>query len=79
MFIDIERLRAGKFDENLLLSVRMAKNFIIVLTPNALDRCIGDDDKTDWVHKVQMKCLCLLVIKALPFVIMLTTFHKTIL
>ncbi|XP_041349347.1 NAD(+) hydrolase SARM1-like [Gigantopelta aegis] len=51
VFIDIERLRAGKFDENLLLSVRMAKNFIIVLTPNALDRCMGDDDKSDWVHK----------------------------
>ncbi|XP_025090144.1 sterile alpha and TIR motif-containing protein 1-like isoform X2 [Pomacea canaliculata] len=51
VFIDIERLRAGKFDESLLESVRHASNFIIVLTPNALDRCVGDDEKKDWVHK----------------------------
>ncbi|XP_012940317.1 NAD(+) hydrolase sarm1 [Aplysia californica] len=51
VFIDIERLRAGKFDESLLESVRLAKNFIIVLTPNSLDRCIGDDEKKDWVHR----------------------------
>lgn len=52
VFIDIERLRAGKFDESLLESVRHASNFIIVLTPNSLDRCVGDDEKKDWVHKV---------------------------
>ncbi|XP_076434766.1 LOW QUALITY PROTEIN: NAD(+) hydrolase SARM1-like [Babylonia areolata] len=51
VFIDIERLRAGKFDESLLESVRQAHSFIIVLTPNALDRCIGDDERKDWVHK----------------------------
>ncbi|KAL8580973.1 hypothetical protein ACOMHN_017539 [Nucella lapillus] len=51
VFIDIERLRAGKFDESLLESVRQANSFIIVLTPNALDRCIGDEEKKDWVHK----------------------------
>ena len=53
VFIDIEQLRAGKFDERLLDSVRHANSFIIILTPNALDRCIGDDDKKDWVHKVR--------------------------
>lgn len=51
VFIDIERLRAGKFDESLLESVKQAKNFIIVLTPNALDRCMGDAEKKDWVHR----------------------------
>ncbi|XP_046581452.1 LOW QUALITY PROTEIN: NAD(+) hydrolase SARM1-like [Haliotis rubra] len=51
VFIDIERLRAGKFDENLLYSIKMAKNFILILTSNALDRCLGDVDKKDWVHK----------------------------
>ena len=54
VFIDIERLRAGKFDESLLESVRQANSFIIVLTPNALDRCIGDDERKDWVHKVRV-------------------------
>jgi hypothetical protein len=55
VFIDIERLRAGKFDESLLESVKQASSFIIVLTPNALDRCIGDDDRKDWVHKVRQE------------------------
>lgn len=52
VFLDIEKLKAGKFDENLLSSVKLAKNFILVLTPNALDRCMGDDEQNDWVHKV---------------------------
>uniref|UniRef100_A0A6G1S8W9 ADP-ribosyl cyclase/cyclic ADP-ribose hydrolase n=1 Tax=Aceria tosichella TaxID=561515 RepID=A0A6G1S8W9_9ACAR len=51
VFIDVERLEAGKFDNNLLESIRMAKNFILVLSPNALDRCIGDHECKDWVHK----------------------------
>ncbi|BFZ18626.1 hypothetical protein BsWGS_21665 [Bradybaena similaris] len=51
VFIDIEKLRAGKFDESLLESVRQAKNFIIVLTQNSLDRCMADEEKKDWVHR----------------------------
>ncbi|XP_050410413.1 NAD(+) hydrolase SARM1 isoform X3 [Patella vulgata] len=51
VFIDIERLSAGKFDENLLKSIKLAKNFLLVLTPNALDRCIDDQESKDWVHK----------------------------
>ena len=52
VFIDVERLEAGKFDNNLLQSIRQAKNFLLVLTPNALDRCIGDVECKDWVHRV---------------------------
>lgn len=51
VFIDVERLEAGKFDNNLLESIKAARNFILVLSPNALDRCIGDQDCKDWVHK----------------------------
>lgn len=54
MFLDIEKLNAGKFDEGLLSSIRTSKNFILVLTPNALDRCMNDIDKKDWVHRVSM-------------------------
>ncbi|KAF0306819.1 Sterile alpha and TIR motif-containing protein 1 [Amphibalanus amphitrite] len=61
VFIDVERLEAGKFDNNLLNSIRQAQNFILVLTPSALDRCIQDYDQKDWVHKevyaaLQSKC-----------------------
>ena len=53
VFLDIEKLRAGKFDDNLLNSVRNARHFILVLTPNALDRCVNDNDRKDWVHRVK--------------------------
>lgn len=55
VFIDVERLEAGKFDNNLLQSIKQAKNFILVLTPKSLDRCIGDNDCKDWVHKVNKR------------------------
>ncbi|KAK6192206.1 hypothetical protein SNE40_003718 [Patella caerulea] len=51
VFLDIERLRAGKFDENLLLSIKLSRNFVLILTPESLDRCIGDTEREDWVHK----------------------------
>lgn len=52
VFIDVERLEAGKFDNNLLQSIRQAKFFLLVLTPKALERCIADVDCKDWVHRV---------------------------
>lgn len=52
VFIDVERLEAGKFDNNLLQSIQKAKHFLLVLTPDALQRCVGDFEKKDWVHRV---------------------------
>lgn len=65
VFIDVERLEAGKFDNGLLNSIRQAKNFVLVLTPNALERCIDDNDCKDWVHRVSNAPLLtlLLIIK----------------
>lgn len=54
VFIDVERLEAGKFDNNLLNSIRQAKHFILVLTPRSLDRCIEDVEGKDWVHRVSV-------------------------
>ncbi|CAH1112715.1 unnamed protein product [Psylliodes chrysocephalus] len=51
VFIDVERLEAGKFDNNLLQSIQKAKHFLLVLTPNALERCVGDHERKDWVHR----------------------------
>jgi hypothetical protein len=51
VFLDVDRLEAGKFDNNLLQSIRSARNFVLVLTPEALDRCMGDDEQRDWIHK----------------------------
>lgn len=52
VFIDVERLEAGKFDNGLLNSIGQARNFLLVLTPAALNRCIGDVECKDWVHRV---------------------------
>lgn len=52
VFIDVERLEAGKFDNNLLQSIKQAKHFLLVLTPKALERCIDDVECKDWVHRV---------------------------
>lgn len=51
VFIDVERLEAGKFDNNLLQSIKQARNFLLVLTPKALDRCFEDGECKDWVHR----------------------------
>ncbi|KAG7282512.1 hypothetical protein CRUP_020227 [Coryphaenoides rupestris] len=51
VFIDVEKLEAGKFDDKLIQSLQRSQNFILVLSANALDKCMGDTDMKDWVHK----------------------------
>uniref|UniRef100_A0A3Q3AXK7 NAD(+) hydrolase SARM1 n=1 Tax=Kryptolebias marmoratus TaxID=37003 RepID=A0A3Q3AXK7_KRYMA len=51
VFIDVEKLEAGKFEEKLIQSVQRARGFILVLSANALDKCMGDTAMKDWVHK----------------------------
>ncbi|KAA3674402.1 uncharacterized protein DEA37_0006721 [Paragonimus westermani] len=51
VFLDIERLTAGKFNESLLHSISSSNNFLLVLTPNALDRCLNDNGLLDWIHR----------------------------
>ncbi|KAF6774294.1 hypothetical protein AHF37_07101 [Paragonimus kellicotti] len=51
VFLDIERLTAGKFNESLLHSISSSNNFLLVLTPNALDRCLNDTGLADWIHR----------------------------
>ncbi|XP_030600581.1 NAD(+) hydrolase SARM1 [Archocentrus centrarchus] len=51
VFIDVEKLEAGKFEDKLIQSVHRARNFILVLSANALDKCMGDTAMKDWVHK----------------------------
>ncbi|KRZ77882.1 Sterile alpha and TIR motif-containing protein tir-1 [Trichinella papuae] len=55
VFIDVDRLYAGNFDLSLLKNIQAAKHFILVLTPRSLDRCVGDIDCQDWVHR-EVKC-----------------------
>lgn len=52
VFIDVEKLEAGKFEDKLIQSVMGARNFVLVLSAGALDKCMQDHDCKDWVHKV---------------------------
>jgi len=48
VFYDLEVLRAGKFNDALLSSIQSCKDFVLILSPGALDRC---NDDNDWVRK----------------------------
>ncbi len=48
VFLDVEQLNSGKFNTKLLAVIEQCKDFIIVLPPMALDRCVNDDD---WVRQ----------------------------
>lgn len=43
----METLRAGKFNEQLFGVIENCKDFVVVLPPSALDRCVNEDD---WVR-----------------------------
>lgn len=47
VFFDLETLRSGKFNDQLYDVIDKCKDFILVLSSNALDRCVNDDD---WVR-----------------------------
>lgn len=48
VFFDVESLRSGNFNEQLFNVIDNCLDFILVLPPNALDRCVNEDD---WVRK----------------------------
>ena len=48
VFLDVESMRAGNFDEKLYTVIEQCRDFIVVLPPGGLDRC---HDEKDWVRK----------------------------
>jgi hypothetical protein len=48
VFLDVDDLRSGYFDEALLERIREARNFIIILSQHSLDRC---DNNGDWLRR----------------------------
>lgn len=51
VFFDVETLRSGKFNEQLFEVIQQCKDFLLVLPPGALDRCVNEDD---WVRQEVM-------------------------
>lgn len=54
VFIDVESLSSGKFNEQLLGVIDSCKDFLLVLPPGALDRC---SDPEDWVRREVTRAL----------------------
>lgn len=48
IFLDVEELGRGQFDEELLKHIENSDNFIIILTARSLERCMTDGD---WVRR----------------------------
>lgn len=44
VFLDLEELRSGPFNEKLYSAIEEAENFVLVLPENALDRCSAEND-----------------------------------
>lgn len=47
-FMDVDDLRAGKFDEALVGTIHEAKDVLVILTPGCLERC---NDESDWLRR----------------------------
>lgn len=47
-FYDITGMKAGRFDEQIKNTLINSANFILILSKNALDRCVDEDD---WVRQ----------------------------
>lgn len=48
VFFDVESLRSGDFNTKLYSVIDECEDFVIILSPNALDRCSNEDD---WVRR----------------------------
>ena len=54
VFFDVESLRSGNFNEQLFNVIDNCSDFVLVLPPNALDRCVNEDD---WVRKEVIRAM----------------------
>ncbi len=48
VFFDVESLRSGAFNTKLYSVIDGCSDFVLVLSPNALDRCVNEED---WVRR----------------------------
>lgn len=55
-FCDIYSMKSGRFDENLLNTIKSCTNFILVLNKHSLDRCVDEKDWLKFEICTAMKC-----------------------
>lgn len=54
VFFDVESMRGGKFNEQLFDVIDDCTDFLLILPPNALNRC---NDPEDWVRKEVLRAI----------------------
>ncbi len=47
VFFDIEDMRCGKFNEQIYTHIQKCEDFLLILPPNSMDRCVNE---YDWVR-----------------------------
>ena len=53
-FFDLEGMKAGRFDMQIYKKIERSDNFVLVLSPHCLDRCVEEDD---WVRlEIEKAC-----------------------
>jgi len=57
VFLDVDELQVGRFDEKLLQRIESTANFVLILTGRCLDRCTAKNDwlKREIVHAIETK------------------------
>lgn len=51
VFLDREKMGNGKFSTQITQNIINAPNFLLLLTPGALDKCSPENYKSDWMRK----------------------------
>ena len=44
VFLDVQQLEVGRFDEHIFRVIRRSASFVLVLSKNSLDECVNDED-----------------------------------
>ncbi|NLO41170.1 MAG: toll/interleukin-1 receptor domain-containing protein [Ruminiclostridium sp.] len=57
VFLDVEALRSGAFNEKLYSVIEQSQDVIVILSPNSLDRCVNDEDwfRLEIAHALKCK------------------------
>jgi hypothetical protein len=58
IFLDVNELQVGRFDDELLRRIEGTRNFILILSRASLDRCANKSDwlKREVMHALKFKC-----------------------
>ncbi|HAE52949.1 MAG TPA: hypothetical protein DCG30_06825 [Ruminococcus sp.] len=56
VFFDIESMRSGRFNEQLYEEIKKSNDFLLILTPDCLDRCKNSDDWVRLEYEHAVKC-----------------------